>query len=86
MLSTYLYDLQMALLSKAAGAAPRAMEGPEVTHPEAATHEASAAGRSKASAESETQLATPAPQASAVTTVVVKTHAPRKRKGRHLLR
>ncbi len=87
-LSTHVYDLQMALLSKAADVAPPAVEGSEVPHAGAAANEAGAPVHSEATAEAKAHDVAPAPPASAPTTATgsVEAHAPRKRKQKHLLR
>ena len=86
MFSAGVYDLQMALLSKAAGAAPCAVEDLEAPQAEADAHEAGALVRSKASAVPEAHEAAHASPASALTTGSATAHAPRKRKQKHLLR
>lgn len=80
------YDVQMALLSKAAGPTPCAVEDPQEPDTVAATDEASALVGSKTSSEPEALEVISAPQAIAPMSESTKAPTPRKRKQRHLLR
>ena len=86
MLKTWLHDVQMALLSKAAGVATCAAGGPQEPHTAAATEEASASVGSIVHAETEALELISAPRATAPMSGSTKAPAPRRRKQRHLIR